>query len=456
MDHPAPADYIAMEAMRVYVCCCLQGAGSLYSTGIAGPPSTILAATSVAWFTLVRLWQWAGSAPVAAAAAQMHASFTSSDPTRVVAALQLLPIMCLLQHGHFQQEGEQAAAGAAQQQLLLQLPNGPQQAFSSFFESLSPLQQLDSAVVQQCSVLALGQMLAASARCITAGDVAVWLQTAAQTILRWQGCNSRSGSSVHTGSMSVADVDAKLMGLIISCQPSSAAKLGHLAQQQQQLPVLRELLPVLQPALAGNSNSGTSTGRHTVQAAALQLLSRYLALANQPQLLSGSQPLLLDALQLVLSANSVVRDAALELLQHYLQPAVLQEVFGQVEQQQDVQRPASRSKRRQQAAAGQLPQTGAAAVAASVQRRLLEHLKQLLQQVGIQEAGSSKQQGQSNRAPEGVVAAKTSLLRAIAGLYGGLIGSDSEDLPLLCLLEQQCPAICPDDRVRPGCALCLL
>jgi hypothetical protein len=127
-----------------------------------------------------------------------------------------------------------------------------------------------------------------------------------------------------------------------------------------------------------------------------------------------------------------VRNAALQLVQLFMQPAVLQEVFGAQPEQQP---PPQQQRRRQRNAA---PAAAAAAPAADVDveagqclaRRLLEHLRGMLGSATAAMQDGQQQQQQS-------IAAQLALLRAIAGLYGGLAGSGAcAELPLLYLVEQ--------------------
>eukprot|EP00878_Enallax_costatus_P012343 GHUV01012892.1.p1 GENE.GHUV01012892.1~~GHUV01012892.1.p1 ORF type:complete len:1174 (+),score=406.36 GHUV01012892.1:1698-5219(+) len=425
----------------------MQGPSSLYSTGVAGPPSPLSAATSVAWFTLSKLLQWGGSAPVSAAAAQMHAACTSRDSAHAVAATQLLPFMCLLQHAHCEVASLQeqlpgaASAGTGSGRLpqhdvvTVCLGNGIQQVAHSLLDSLPALSGADAATLQLSALQAVSRVLEASVRCLTAAILAQWLQEVAETVLRIQDLMDRRRAERRqwqcSGSARAAarGQDAELLGLL-DCRipPLLAPSERPAGQQQQPVPALSDLAPVLQLALGSHSGP---TVHSAVQESALHLVHNYLAAISQPALLAGSKALLISALDLIVSADTGVRDAALDLVRQYLHPAVLQEAFGddiQVEQSM-------------QSADTDAPNTP--------QRRLLEHLRQLLTAVTTSAgAHAQQQQGLPTRLSDSAVAAKISLLRAITGLYGGLLGSGHEDLVLLCLLEQQCPAICPDDRVQ--------
>lgn len=420
----------------------LQGPSSLWSTGLAGPPSPLLAGISIAWLTLTKLINRNISSPVSTAAAQMHACCTSSDPVSAVAAVQLLPIMCLMQHGCFEEARAPADAVTAGQQrnnslqqrqqqcLTLYLSKeGYQQCIHGLLGSLPNCTGKAAAALQLSGVQAVSQILQVATGAVDAVQVAAWLQESIAVVMRIQQLDfKRSIVSVCGDSAAAAGgQEAKLLNLLSSCEPPVSSSITcDTVNSSELLPPLKDLDPILKPLAYVNSSDSSAV----VQCAILHLLNSYLAAVKDPEQLSGSRQYLLNALQLLTSINSGVRDAALELVQQYLKPLVLQEAFAVQEQQHG----------------RQLDESD---VPGNPQGRLLHYLQQLSVQLpAVSEAAGSKQQLTGvTRAPDSVVAAKTSLLRAVAGLYGGLIGSGCEHLPLLYLLEQQCPALCPDDRV---------
>lgn len=378
----------------------------------------------------------------------MNAPSTSRDTAHAVATAQLLPLMCLLQQGHCEvaslQEqlpcaavpGVATSSGRPQQHevMVVRLGNSMDRPVHSLLDSLPALTGADAAPLQLCALQAVSRMLQASVGCLTATTIAHWLQDAADNAFRLQAlrekwlADRRDSGSAQTVSR---EQDANLMSMLSHCIPPLLAPAGsHISQPpQQQLPALRDLASVLQPSLGNQSGAG-ATAHSTVQLSALRVIHSYLAVTDQPGYLTGSKALLLLALASVFSANNAVRDAALDMMQLYLHPAVLQEAFGDDSQQE------------------QLLHSTDTDTPKTPQRRLLEHLQQLLEVVSATVGtDAQQQQGQPTRLADSVVAAKISLLRGITGLYGGLLGNGDEELPLLCLLEQQCPAVCPDDRV---------
>jgi hypothetical protein len=143
---------------------------------------------------------------------------------------------------------------------------------------------------------------------------------------------------------------------------------------------------------------------------------------------------LLDALALLTARDAAVRDAALALVLQYLQPAVLAAVCAAGPQ--DMEEDGAVVTATQAAADGQAA-AAAAAAATQPQRLLLKHLQGLLE---ASEAGDNGNgacvAGGGVGGAESVVAAKTALMRALAGLFPGLLGSGCEDVILLQLLQQ--------------------
>eukprot|EP00883_Tetradesmus_obliquus_P008640 jgi/Sobl393_1/19368/SZX76090.1 len=484
----------------------LQGASSLYTTGAAGPPSPLLAAVSTAWLTLSRLLGWGGKSAVEAASAQVHAGCSSSsDAAFAAAAVRLQPLWALMQHAQHdctqQQQQQGAGAGSAdrqhgsQQQQQQQQPGlsaklsvDYQQALSSF---LATLQQLPdacrTAALQLSALQSLSLLLQASTGLLQPCAVAAWLRDAAQAVLGIHGsgaCISKSGSGIsHTARQmrskastqqpqqrpseeTVAELLTQLGPFVPPVLPGRTLAAGAAAAASSTvsmaLPPLVELLPVLQPAVAPapaaeDSDGSSGDAAAQVQAAALQLLHSYLeAAAQQPGSLSVSKQLLLDALALVCSPSAAVRNAALQLVQLFMQPAVLQEAFGsQPEPPPQQQQPQPQQRRRQRNTAAAAAAAAVAAPAADVDveagqslpRRLLEHLRSMLGSTAAAQQGGQQQLQHS-------IAAQQSVLRAIAGCYSGLASSGGcAELPLLYLLEQ-C-ALSEYGQVR-GIALSLL
>jgi hypothetical protein len=380
------------------------------------------------------------------------------------------------QQGSQQQQQTVQQAGVCAPKLTVDY----QQALSGFLATLQKLpESCRSAALELAAVQSLSLLLQASSGALQPCTVAAWLRDAAQAVLRIQlsdVCSSSSGSGSVAGKTSSRrmrsktstkelqqqqqlseEAAAELLALLGPFVPpvlpgvaAGAANGAGSAAAMSALPPLLELLPVLQPALtataaaaaeAGSTDNvaGSDAAAH-VQAAALQLLLSYLqAAAHQAGSVSGSKQLLLDALALVCSPAAAVRNAALQLVQLFMRPAVLQEMFGSQPEQQQQQQQQQQQRRRQRNAAP----AAAAAPAADVEvvagqclaRRLLEHLRSMLGNAtaAMQDGQQQQQQQQQQQS----ITAQLALLRAIAGLYGSLAGSGAcAELPLLYLVEQ--------------------
>lgn len=429
----------------------------MYNSGAAGPPSPLLAATSIAWLTLSRLLGWGGTAAVSAASAQIHAGCTSVDPACAAAAVLLLPIQAFLQHAQFSEAQQQACAGGAapgirreqqqhgsSQQLsqqsghLLQVAGGCHQVLSSFMQALQELTAGNStAVVQLSAIHSVSWLLQSACGGVQAEAVAAWLQDAAQAVLRIHSSIRQStGSAEHKQQATEAALPELLSKLGPYCPPMLAASsttaavrtAGSSSGVALQLPPLMELLPVMQPAFLSSSSSSSGSAAPQVQVAALQLLSSYLQAVEQPELLAGSKQLLLDALGLIKCPVNAVRDAALELAQQHMRAPVLKGMFGHLQQQ-----PGNT----------ELPHAGNdAANLPSLAMQLLQHIKMLLDGSA---SGQQQQQQEQGRQQESV-GMQLALLRVVAGLYDGMISvGDCAELPLLYLLGQ---VMCEHAQVR--------
>jgi hypothetical protein len=198
------------------------------------------------------------------------------------------------------------------------------------------------------------------------------------------------------------------------------------------------LLPLLQPAAAAAEPADTITV--PVHVKAVQLLHVYCSAAalQVPDWMSGSREVLLAALQLLSSPSSVVRSKALELLPAYLQPGVLDALYGglagggadvmMVDAEADgAGRKLRRGKKakagREQAPAGVEAGTSALSGAARGQILLLEDVKKVLNV-----ASSSEQLPESAGARHRSKSMDRTLmlLRAAAVLYQRLMEASDE------------------------------
>jgi hypothetical protein len=406
---------------------------------------------------------WGGKSAVEAASAQIHAGCSiGTDAAFAAAAVRLHPLWGLMQHAQHdlsqQQQQQQVVAGSIrrqqgsqqQQQVLQQsglaakLTVDHQQALSSFLATLQKLPDAcQSAASQLAALQSLSLLLQASQGLLQPVAVAAWLHDAALAVLGIH--NSRTSSSRQLLSrafhkqqqqqqrLSEEAVAELLMQLGTFVRPeltSLAPAAAEATAASLLLPPLTELMPVLHPVLAAvESSESSESAAAQVQAAALQLLQSHLeAAARQQGSVTGSKQLLLDALALVTSPSAAVRSAALQLVQLFMQPEVLQEAFGEQPEQQQQQQ----QRRRQRGeAAVTVPAADADADAGqSLPRKLLEHLRGML---GSSATSAVQHIGQQQHS----IAAQQSVLRAIAGLYKGLADRGGcAELPLLYLLEQ--------------------
>lgn len=454
----------------------LQGLNNIFnsssnSSSAASPG--LWAATAVSWLAATRLMGWSGSSALNNAVAQVqHACSSSSDSSSPAAGVLLFPVVSVLQHmqysdsqGAFLPPGAaagaagaggrpKAAAGAAADQdeaLLLGSQQQEVQAvvLDTFMQGLEAAAaagggmgaagagSTSASAVQVAALIATSQLLQLQATGTTAVGLAALLQDAAQRVMNLC-CNA---SLPAPGSNTGAGASGVLEALGPFCAPclgppkpqmcgsgSGSGSKGDAAAVgvHVRVPPLQQLLPVLETALQ-------AVDQPELQAAAVQLLSSYLQVVHTPTLLYGTQEALLDALALLTARDGRVRDAALGLVQQYLQQHVLVAVCGGEQTAEEAVAAATQ-------AAAEF-QEAAVAVATQPQRRLLRHLQDLL-------AGCDARVGSAGA--EGIVAAKTALMRAMAGLFSGLHGSGCEDIPLLQLLQQ----INDDNaQVRPGCCI---
>lgn len=434
---------------------CLQGSNNIFSNNSQQGSPGLWAAAAVSWLAATRLMGWSGSSALNNAAAQVqHASSSRSgcvDGSSAVAGVVLLPVLSVLQHMHFSDSqcaflppgataaaagrgktavaaavAAAAAAGGCNQEDAVMVEAQQQETQEVVLDSF--MQGCDAATaaaaaggssgasaVQMAALMATSSLLQLQATGTTAAGFASLLQDATQRVLSLC-CGAAAATAIATPPAQQPSSVLEALGvfsapcLVPSVQANSDGEstTGGLAQ----LPPLQQLLPVLETALQACEHP-------QLQAAAVQLLSSYLRVVSTPTLLYGTQEVLLDALTLLTARDGGVRDAALGLVQQYLQEHVLVAVCGGEQTAEDAVAAATQ-------AAAEF-QEAAVAVATQPQRRLLQHLQELLSGCDARAGGGGA---------EAVVAAKTALMRATAGLFGGLLGSGCEDIPLLQLLQQ--------------------
>lgn len=399
----------------------------------------------MAWLVATRLMGWSGSSALTTASTQVQQACSSCDSVSSSAAgLLLLTPLSLVQHMQYndRQQAFLPAGLATRQQAAIgaALDKGPGTEDSK--NVLQAAQQqaqqvvLD-AVMQGCktsgacadtpagqmsALLAVSQLLQLFSCGTSATGVATVLQDASQRIL--QVCSGDCASShADSGTPREAAGDTlRLLGPFLAPNldmvQHSATGMGP-AVPCHVLPQLQGLSAVLDPALK-------AVDQPKLQCAALQLLTAYLQAASTSSLLDGAQQQLQDALGLLTARDSLVRDAALALSQQYLQPAVLEAACGHVQLEADVAATAT-----QAAADGEEPGT---VLATMPQRRLLQHLQELLDGCGSR-AGAPAAAAGAGTGSETVVA-KSAIMRAVAGLFEGLVGIGAEEVPLLMLLQQ--------------------
>lgn len=415
-----------------------QGDGGVYATGVAGPPSPVLAATAIAWFMLSRMLGWSWLPARAEAQRQLHTCGRAEGGlASVVAALQLLPTLSLLEtacdivSSSPRHPGDPGAVKAMAPGLQLQAQRGCQEAMDALqtaMQAAAPVMDKGCAlsVLQLASVHALGRLLGVvmtpqqPAALVAALVDAACLAQQLQRLLASDDASADPHSKQTDAVLRTLATASTLPPLaMVAAFGGAAAGSGSFSQG---LPALCTLMPVLQPALASSSSTAVSNESRplpALQEAALALLQGYLPAAAAAvsgtggTCLAGGQQLLQDALDLICSPFPGVRSAALALVDAYLQPEVLDEAFG---------RPPA-----QAAADGQL-------LSPLPQRRLVEHLGRLLQAADHQTTAGGDAAGAAGAASS--IAARESVLRCLAGLFPGLQGSECEELPLLYLLQQ--------------------
>lgn len=426
----------------------------------------------MAWLAATRLLGWSGSFAVNNAAAQVqhacsstHSSGTTSSSSSsgtagAAAGLLLRPVLCVLQHLQYS-DAQQAflpagvtgsvtrskpAGGAAAEHggagqveadaasLTAQLQEAQQVLLESFMQACASATSGSSsspsgaAALQLAALSALPQLLQLLSAGASAAGLAAALQAACQAVLQLCCCNEgdaavgTAAGQPATQVMEVLSMQGCAHNLAPEAPHSGVNAKATAAAAPYPLPDLQRLLPLLEPALQPSAAP-------QLQAAALQLLGSYLAATPPAGSLVGTARLLLEALNLLTVSDSAAQGAALELVQQYLQPAVLESVFGVHMTAEEATAAAT-----QAAADGQ---DVAVAAATQPQRRLLQHLEGLLQFCNSNgDAAAAAAAGPSGSSAEAVMAAKIGVMRAIAGLYGGLMGSGCEEQPLLVLLRQ--------------------
>jgi hypothetical protein len=452
---------------------CLQGSNNIFSSNSQQGSPGLWAAAAVSWLAATRLMGWSGSSAVNNAAAQVQHATTSSsgcvNGSSAAAGVLLLPVLSVLQHMHFSDSvcafvppgataaaaaagrgksavaaavAAAAAAGGCNQEDTVMVEAQQQETQEVVLDTF--MQGCEAAAaaggssgasaIQMAALMATSHLLQLQAAGTTAAGFAALLQDATQRVLSLC-CGLAAASAVATppaqqpsGALeALGAFSAPCLVPFVQANSGGDSTTGGIAQ----LPPLQQLLPVLEAALQASEHP-------QLQAAAVQLLSSYLRVVSTPTLLYGTQELLLDALTLLTARDGAVRDAALGLVQQYLQEHVLVAVCGGEQTAEEAVAAATQ-------AAAEF-QEAAVAVATQPQRRLLQHLQELLSGCDARAGGGGA---------EAVVAKKTALMRATAGLFGGLLGSGCEDIPLLQLLQQ----INDDAQVRVhagprGCFAC--
>jgi len=431
----------------VCVALCLQGSNNIFSSSCAaGVPPGLPAAAAVAWLVATRLMGWSGSSALNTASTQVQQACSSCDSMSSSAAgLLLLTPLSLVQHMQYSDRQhaflppglatrQQSAIGAALDQgpgsedSKSALQAAQQQAQQAVLEAVMQGCRnsgacADTPAGQMSAMLAVSQLLLLFSCGTSATGVAAVLQDASQRVL--QVCSRAcAGSHADSAGPGAASGDAlRLLGPLVAPNLNtvqhSAGGIGQ-AVPCHVLPQLQDLSAVLDPALK-------AVDQPKLQGAALQLLTAYLQAASSPSLLDGAQQQLQDALGLLTARESLVRDAALGLSQQYLQPVVLEAVCGHAQLEASAAAAAT-----QAAADGEEPGT---ALASMPQRRLLQHLQDLLDGLGGRTGAPAAAAG-AGSGSETVVAGKTAILRAVAGLFEGLVGMGAEEVPLLMLLQQ--------------------
>lgn len=432
---------------------CLQGSNNIFSNNSQQGSPGLWAAAAVSWLAATRLMGWSGSSALNNAAVQVQHAISSSsgcvNGSSAAAGVVLLAVLSVLQHMHFSDSqcaflppgataaaagrgktavaaavAAAAAAGGCNQEDTVMVEPQQQETQEVVLDTL--MQGCEAATaaagagagvsaVQMAALMATSHLLQLQATGTTAAGFASLLQDATQRVLSLC-CGAAAATAVATPPAQQPSSALEALGafsaprLVAFVQANSDGEstTGGLAQ----LPALQQLLPVLETALQ-------ACGHPQLQAAAVQLLCSYLRVVSTPTLLYGTQEVLLDALTLLTARDGGVRDAALGLVQQYLQQHVLVAVCGGEQTAEDAVAAATQ-------AAAEF-QEAAVAVATQPQRRLLQHLQELLSGCDARAGGGGA---------EAVVAAKTALMRATAGLFGGLLGSGCEDIPLLQLLQQ--------------------
>jgi hypothetical protein len=444
--HCALSSLVLLPATDPHHKMCAQGLNNIFcqsssnsSSGGSPAPAGLWAATAASWLAATRLMGWSGSSALNNATAQVqHACSNSSGGSAggssATAGVLLLPVLSVLQHMHFSHtKGAFLPAGAAVAAAAANRPKGAAAAAAAasaagcgdledavMLDSQqhgmhdvvldSFMQGCDAAVVASsqapavhlAALIATSQLLQLHALGATAAGFAGLVQDAVQRITDLC-CGPAVRDSKEDGSSVVGLLGEFVAPCLVPAQQGSTSSTT-------QLPPLQQLLPVLEPALQ-------ATEQPMLQAAAMHLLSSYLEVVSTPTLLYGAQEALLDALTLLIAKDATVRAAALGLVQQYLQPHVLVAVCGGEQTAEDAVAAATQ-------AAAEFQEL-AVAVATQPQRRLLKHLQDLLATCSMRVAGA-----------DGLVVAKTALMRAMAGLFAGLLGSGCEDIPLLQLLQQ--------------------
>jgi hypothetical protein len=379
---------------------------------------------------------WSGSSALNNATTQVQYACSNSSgggsagASSAAAGILLLPVLAVLQHMHFSDtQGAFLPAGA----VAAAAANRPKGAVAAAAAAagcgdLEDAVLLDSqqhgmhevvldTFMQGCdaAVAASSQAPAAHLAALIATSHLLQLQASGATAAGFAGLLQdavRRITDLCCGPAVTNSTDRpSVLGLLGEfVAPCLAPAQQSSTSSSTQLPPLQQLLPVLEPALQ-------ATEQPTLQAAAMQLLSSYLEVVSTPTLLYGAQEALLDALTLLIAKDARVRDAALGSVRQYLQPHVLVAVCGGEQTAEEAVAAATQ-------AAAEFQEL-AVAVATQPQRRLLKHLQDLLASCSIRVAGA-----------DGLVVAKTALMRAMAGLFAGLLGSGCEDIPLLQLLQQ--------------------
>lgn len=412
----------------------LQGSNNIFSSSHSSTdaPAGLLAAVAVAWLTVTRLMGWSGSSALNAAASHVQHAYSVTCAADRAAGVLLLPVLSVLQHLHYSDQqhvflplGVAAAPTSSRSKLPAaaaagsELTAARQLADGLMVEGLlqgcraaaGAAVDEDATTGQMAALISTAQLLQLLSTSLTAGSVAEALQETALHVMQLCPADRQHTPQVAAGTSTNATVLEALgpfcaRHLAEPRQDSTSTTSGATVCSSHELPQLRQLCPVLAPALG-------ASGQPQLQAAALQLLTSYLQSAQTARMLEGTQQLLLDALNLLTSSDSSVRDAALALTQQYLQPVVLEAAFAGQQRAEDAATAAT-----QVAAEGQ---EAAVVLASRPQRMLLQHLQELLTRCSGSNSGSA-------------VAAKTAVMRAVAGLFEGLVGC--QDLPLLQLLQQ--------------------